>query len=123
MKYIYFIYFHRALICLAWNWTDLPEDGKLQFTANQACFISRISGDLGQPDSSVSILTHANQEIKDINGEDALCALWKLTCTEKAVALHSSVAAGCSSYPICLQCYLECSHVCIIADRSTTTGP
>lgn len=29
MKYIYFVYFHRALICLAKHCTDFPEDGKL----------------------------------------------------------------------------------------------
>lgn len=58
MKHIYLTYFHRALICLAWHSTDFPEDGKLQLTAKQAFFITRIRGDLGQADSSVSIFTH-----------------------------------------------------------------
>lgn len=61
MKYIYFMCFHRALICLGRHCADFPEDGKLRFTAKQAFLISRIKRDLGQTYSSVSILTHSNQ--------------------------------------------------------------
>lgn len=64
MKHIYFMYYHRALICLAWHLTGFPEDGKLRLTAKQAFFSSRIKGDLGQADSSASIFPHSNLRSK-----------------------------------------------------------